>query len=69
VTAVRPDRILAEFARLRDAESDPALEAVRTALLVEDVFGFTLSDGQINSETLGDAEALRNLIDASTTRA
>lgn len=67
MTAVRPDRILAEFARLHDAESDPALKVVRTALLVEDVFGLVLSDGQIGSEILGDAEMLRNLIDVPTT--
>lgn len=67
MTTVRPDSVLAEFARLRDADPDPALEAVRTALLVEDVFGITLSDSQIDPATLTDPASLRNLVDVATT--
>ena len=65
MTATRPDQILAEFARLRVANPDPALESVRMALLIEDVFRFTLADDQINPGVLGGGETLRNLIDAS----
>ena len=67
MTAVRPELILAEFARLRDANPDPALEAVRMALLVEDAFGIALSDRQIDPAVLGDPESLRNLVDVSAT--
>lgn len=67
MTALRPELILAEFARLRDANPDPALEAVRVALLVEDAFGITLSDGQIDPAVLCDPGSRRTLIVGSTT--
>ena len=56
------DRFLSEFERLRTQGADPALEAVRTAILVEDVFGIVLSDDQIDPRTLGSSESLRELI-------
>lgn len=68
MSAVGPERILAEFSRLRDANPDPALEAVRTALLVEDVFGITLSDHQIGPELLGDLASLHNVNFSTTPR-
>lgn len=69
MTTVRPDLILAELSRLRHANPDPALDAVRVALLVEDVFGITLSDGQIDPATVGDPESLHDLvIDLTTPR-
>ena len=60
------DHVLAEYEHQRKAYADPALEAVRTAIFVEDVFGLTLSDDQINPAVLTDPVALRELV-ASTT--
>lgn len=65
MTAVRPDLILAELARLRGADPDPVLEAMRMALLIEDVFGITLSDEQIDP-SLGNPETLQNLVNVPT---
>lgn len=65
--AVRPDLILAEFSHLRDANPDPVLETVRTALLIEDAFGITLTDAQIDPSVLGDPALLRELVVTSGT--
>jgi hypothetical protein len=65
MTAADPDRILAEFAELRVADPDPELAAVRMAMVVEDVFGVTLSDEQIDAAVLGDPTAVRRLLAAS----
>ena len=67
MTGADPDRILAEFAQLRPADPDPELAAVRTALMVEDVFGVTLSEAQLDPATLADPAALRALLAGSTT--
>lgn len=66
MTTADPDRILAEFAHLRDPGSDPALAAVQTALLVEDVFGVTLTDDQIDPAVLAEPGALRSLVTGTT---
>lgn len=67
MSTARLDRILAEYAHLREADTDPVLEAVRTAIFVEDAFGVTLTDDQIDTAVLGDADALRHLLSGSTT--
>ena len=54
------DRLLAECAHLRPLE-DPELDALRRALLVEDVLGVRLTDPQIDQEFLTDPVALRRL--------
>lgn len=59
------DIVLAEYEHQRQAYADPVLEAVRTAIFVEDVFGLTLRDDQIDPVVLTDPAALRELV-AST---
>ncbi|GAA3706775.1 hypothetical protein GCM10022204_25810 [Microlunatus aurantiacus] len=56
------DQLLAEYEQQRTAYADPALEAVRTAIFLEDVFGITLRDDQIDLAVLTDPIALRVLI-------
>lgn len=55
-------RILQEFQALRDPAAEPEQEAVKAALFVEDVFGVTLSDAQIDPEVLHDPEAILALV-------
>ncbi len=62
MTFVDPSRVLDEFTRMRAADPDPTLEAVRTALVVEDVFGIALTDGDIDPAVLGDVAKLRSLV-------
>lgn len=54
------DRLLAESAHLRQ-ETDPGLDALRRALLAEDVLGITLTDAQIVSGAASDALVLGEL--------
>ena len=39
---------------MRNPDTDPELEAVRAAILVEDVFGVVLSDAEIDPAVLAD---------------
>ena len=60
-------RLLEESEHLRPESADPELEAVRMALLIEDVIGVTLEDQQISSDLLLNRKALRSLLaDAAT---
>lgn len=59
------DRLLAEAAHL-PPQDDPAQDALRWAILVEDVLGIVLSDEQITGfGPLTDPECLRSLMTAS----
>jgi holo-[acyl-carrier protein] synthase len=58
----RIEAILQEWQRLRDPEADPELEAVRGAVLLEDVFGVTLSDDEIDLAVLSDPDAVERLL-------
>jgi hypothetical protein len=58
----RVDQVLQEYEAFRDAAGDPEHEAVKAAIFVEDVFGITLSDAEINPELLGTPAAMRRLI-------
>lgn len=62
MTSPAVDRILRERSFLRHAADDPELQALRTAILIEDVFGVTLTDEQLGSELLDDAVALGDLL-------
>lgn len=55
------EQILLEYAASRRADSDPELEAVRVAILVEDVFDLVLSDAEIDPAVLADASAVAAL--------
>lgn len=59
------DRLLGEYAHHRNTGTDPELEAVRTALFVEDAFGIVLADDQLDPALLGDPAALRTLLTGS----
>lgn len=63
------DRLLAELAHQRATGDDPELDALRTAILVEDAFGIVLTDEQLDPSVLGDPAALRALLASSTSPA
>ncbi len=62
MTSESVERVLLEAALLTGPEGDPELEAVRTAILLEDVLGVRLSDADIRPEILGDPAAVRALL-------
>ncbi len=55
--------LLRESRRLRDPDVDPELEAVRTAILLEDVLDITVTDGEMDLAVLTDARAVAGLLD------
>jgi hypothetical protein len=55
------EQVLHDYAALRRGDTDPEL-AIRAAILIEDVFGVTLSDAEINPALLGDASAVAALV-------
>jgi hypothetical protein len=55
------EQILRDYDALRHPGIDPELEAVRAAILFEDVFGVTLSDAEIDEAALADPSALAAL--------
>lgn len=63
----RLDRLLAEWESLRPASADADLEAVRLAIVVEDVLGVTLTDEQMSHSFLLDRHALLGLLTDTTT--
>jgi hypothetical protein len=56
------EQVLRDYHALRNPETDPELEAVRAAILVEDVFDVVLSDAEIDVTVLGDAHAVAALV-------
>ncbi len=55
------EQILGDYEALRGPGAEPELEAVRAAILLEDVFGVTLSDADIDAAALADGPALAAL--------
>jgi len=55
-------RILDEFDGLSDRDADPELEAVRIAILLEDVFDILLTDSDIRSHLHGDRTELASFV-------
>jgi hypothetical protein len=55
------EQILGDYDALRRSGTDPELEAVRAAILFEDVFGITLSDAEIDAAELVGGSALAAL--------
>jgi hypothetical protein len=47
---------------MRDPDTDPELEAVRLAILFEDVLGVSLSDDDIDLAVLSDRDAVGTLL-------
>lgn len=56
------EQVLRDYHALRSPDSNPELEAVRAAILVEDVFDVVLSDAEIDAVVLGDARAVAALV-------
>ena len=56
------EQILRDHAALRRGDADPELDAVRTAILLEEVFGVTLSDAEIDPAALADLSAVAALV-------
>jgi hypothetical protein len=56
------EQILRDYAALRRPDTDPELEAVRAAILIEDVFQVALSDGEIDPAVLADPSAMAVLV-------
>ncbi|GAB3256867.1 hypothetical protein [Nocardioides dilutus] len=56
-------QILSDAEGLRDPDADPELEAVRTAILLEDSLGIVLSDDDITPAVMGDPAAVADLVE------
>lgn len=52
------EQVLAEWSGMRESDADPELDAVRLAILFEDVFDVTLTDDDIDLAVLQDADAM-----------
>lgn len=63
--AAGPDpeaQALREYDALRDPDADPELEAVKAAIVLEDLTGVVLSDAEIDPALLTDATSMQALI-------
>lgn len=56
-------QVLRDAAGLRDPHADPDLEAVRTAILLEESLGLVLTDDDIDPAVLGDPAAVAALVE------
>jgi hypothetical protein len=56
------EQVLRDYAALRRGGTDPELDAVRAAILIEDVFRVTLSDADIDLAVLADAPSVAALV-------
>jgi hypothetical protein len=56
------EQVLRDYDALRRPDTDPELEAVRAAIMLEDVFGIALSDAQIDPAVLADSSAVADLV-------
>jgi hypothetical protein len=62
---VNPDsigQVLRDYYASHTPAADPELEALRTAIFLEDVFGIALSDPDIDPAVLGDPSAVAALV-------
>ena len=58
----RVEQVLRELEELRDATGDPELEAVKSAILLEDSLGITLTDDDIDPSLLADPSSVAQLV-------
>ena len=58
----RLEQVLQDFESLRDPRADPELEAVKAAILLEDVFGIHLSDADIDPALLTHTATIKDLL-------
>jgi hypothetical protein len=56
------EQVLRDYEALRRPDADAELEAVRLAILLEDVLGVTLPDADIDPAVLADASAVAALV-------
>jgi hypothetical protein len=56
------EQVLRDYDALRRPDTDPELEAVRAAILLEDVFEVALSDAEIDPAVLADTSAMAALV-------
>jgi len=56
------EQVLRDYDALRRPDTDPELEAVRAAILLEDVFDVVLSDAEIDPAVLADPSAVAALV-------
>ena len=57
------EQVLRDYEALRDPDADPDLEAVRTAILLEDSLGIVLTEDDITPDVLGDLAAVTSLLE------
>lgn len=57
------DEVLTDFFTTRISTSDGVLDAVQTAILLEDVFGVQVTDADITPESLGTPTVARGTLD------
>jgi hypothetical protein len=55
-------QVLRDYDALRRPDTDPELEAVRAAIMLEDVFSIALSDAEIDPAVLADSSAVAALV-------
>jgi hypothetical protein len=56
------ERILAEYGELDASTGDPELDAIQTALFIEDALDIRLAEEEISPAIIGDRSALRTFI-------
>ncbi|MGO8889863.1 MAG: hypothetical protein ACLP8X_15545 [Streptosporangiaceae bacterium] len=56
------EQVLRDYEASRCPDADPELEAVRAAILIEDVFDVVLSDAEIDPVVFADTSAVEALI-------
>jgi hypothetical protein len=56
------EQILQDYDALHRPDTDPELEAVRVAIMLEDVFGIVMSDAEIDPAVLADSSAVAALV-------
>jgi len=56
------EQVLQDHAAVGRSDADPELEALRTAILIEDVFDITLTDSDIDAVLLADASAVAAIV-------
>jgi hypothetical protein len=56
------EQVLRDYEAVRRLSTNPELEAVCAAILLEDVFGIVLSDAEIDPALLADSAAVAALV-------
>jgi hypothetical protein len=62
VTPAQAEQVLREYETVRNPAGDPELEAVKAAVFLEDVFGVTLDEAEIDPGLLGSEAGMRAVL-------